>query len=151
MMAPAPYGMEHHYGSPPSMESPSKQRTPPNTTGSLTRIGYPPISQPYTDAKSSAPYAPTYSASPSMHGQGQSRRSTEPTGMPPYQGSSLPRSPYQQSMGPIRTSPTPMNYPSNAGEPSSMLSSAPQAYSYPAIHSNLPPASLGSNTSSYPP
>lgn len=29
MMAPAPYGMDHHYGSPPNLESPSKQWTPP--------------------------------------------------------------------------------------------------------------------------
>ncbi|OAG02669.1 uncharacterized protein CC84DRAFT_1188816 [Paraphaeosphaeria sporulosa] len=136
MMAPAPYGMEHHYGSPPNMESPSKQWTPP---------------QSYTDTKSStsASYAPTYTASPSMHGQPQSRRSTESSVMPPYQPS-LPRSPYQQSMGPTRTSPTPMNYGPNS-EPSPMLSSAPQAYSYPAVHSSLPAAALGSNTPNYPP
>ncbi|KAF1966775.1 hypothetical protein BU23DRAFT_485554 [Bimuria novae-zelandiae CBS 107.79] len=137
MMAPAPYGMEHHYGSPPNLESPS----------------YPPISQPYTDAKSStsASYAPTYSASPNMHAHHQSRRPTESSVMPPYPASSHPRSPYQQSMGPIRTSPTPMSYSGNSGEPSPMLSSAPQTYSYPAIQSNLPPASIGSNTSNYPP
>jgi hypothetical protein len=153
MMAPAPYGMEHHYGSPPNLESPSKQSTPLRmTVGSLTRIGYPPMSQSYTDNKSStsASYAPTYTASPSMHGQPHSRRATESSAMPPYQPS-LPRSPYQQSMGPTRTSPTPMNYAPNAGEPSPMLSSAPQAYSYPAVHSSLPAAPLGSNSQNYPP
>jgi hypothetical protein len=86
-----------------------------------------------------------------MHGQPQSRRATEPSGVAPYPSSSLPRSPYQQSMGPIRTSPTPMSYSANSGEPSPMLSSAPQTYSYPAMHSSLPPASIGNNTSSYPP
>lgn len=154
MMAPAPYGMEHHYGSPPNMDSPSEWPTPLGgaRAGSLTRTGYPPISQPYPDVKSSTStsYAPTYSVSPNMHGQPQSRRSTESSGMPPYTASSLSRSPYQQSMGPIRTSPTPMNYSTNSGEPSPMLSSAPQPYSYPAMHSNLPAASLGS-TPSYPP
>ena len=148
-MAPAPYG--DHYGSSPAMESPSKGKCPPSIVRRLTRIGYPPISQPYTDSKpsTSGSYAPPYPA-PSMQGQHQQRRSTEPSGVPPYQSASLPRSPYQQSMGPIRTSPAPMTYPSNT-EPSPMMSSAPQSYTYPAIHSNPHPASLGSNTSTYPP
>ncbi|KAF2685786.1 hypothetical protein K458DRAFT_299494 [Lentithecium fluviatile CBS 122367] len=136
MMAPAQYGMDH-YGSPPPLDSPS----------------YPPISQSYTESKhsTSTSYAPSYIASSSLQSQSQPRRSTEQSPLPPYQAPSMPRSPYQQPMGPMRTSPSPMSYPPASSEPSQLLSSAPLSYAYPAVHTNLPGQTLGSNTSSYPP
>lgn len=136
-MMPAPYGSLDHYGSPPS--------------------DYPPMShQQYAEQKpsSSGPYASTYAPSPNMHGQNQTRRSVEHPVLPPYQSSSVPRSPYQQTLGPMRASPTPINYPSTSNESAPMPSSTSHTYSYPAIHANLPGQNLntlGSSTSSYPP
>jgi hypothetical protein len=120
----------------------------------LTAPGYPPISQSYTEPKhstSSSSYASTYIASPSLQNQNQPRRSTEQSPLPPYQAPSIPRSPYQQPMGPMRTSPSPMSYPPSSSEPPQLLSSAPMSYAYPAVHTNLPAQTLGSNTSAYPP
>ncbi|KAF2252664.1 hypothetical protein BU26DRAFT_562387 [Trematosphaeria pertusa] len=135
MMAPAQYNMD--YVSPPPLDSPS----------------YPPISQSYSDTKasSSASYAPAYASSPNLQGHSHSRRSTEHPVLPPYQAPSMPRSPYQQALGPMRASPSPMSYPPTSSEPSPMLSSAPHSYPYPAVHANLPGQTLGSNSSSYPP
>ncbi|KAF2267653.1 hypothetical protein CC78DRAFT_64024 [Lojkania enalia] len=144
-MMPAQYPLDH-YGSPPALDSPS----------------YQPLNQhPYSESRtsqqqsqSSGAYAPTYTSSPSLQNQSQPRRSGEHTVLPPYQQpSSVPRSPYQQPLGSLRASPTPMSYPSTTSEPSSMLTSAPHTYPYPAIQTNLPGqgiAALGSNSSSYP-
>lgn len=135
-MMPAPYGSLDHYGSPPT--------------------DYPPMNhQQYADPKpsSSEPYSSTYATSPSMHGQHQSRRSGGHPVLPPYQASSIPRSPYQQTLGPMRASPTPMSYAPASNDSTSMSSSASHTYSYPAVHANLPAQNLSSlgSTSSYPP
>lgn len=120
----------------------------------LTQKGYPPIDSPYSDTKptSSAPYNPTYTPSHSLSSHNTSRRSIEhPQSLPPYQAPSMPRSPYQQSMAPVRTSASPMSYPMTTSEAPPLLSSAPQHYSYPAMHGNVPAQPLGSNSASYPP
>ncbi|KAF2869107.1 hypothetical protein BDV95DRAFT_112491 [Massariosphaeria phaeospora] len=140
-MMPAQYGSLDHYGSNSAINSPN----------------YPPMSQqPYSDAKpsTSGPYAHSYPHSPSLQSPGEPRRSGEHAVLPPYPPSSIPRSPYQQQLGPMRTSPGPMNYPPSSTESPSMLSSASHSYSYPAVHANHSGQSLsplGSNTSSYPP
>ncbi|CAI6338412.1 unnamed protein product [Periconia digitata] len=135
MMAPAPYAMD--YGSPHHLDSPT----------------YPPIESPYPDTKqtSSAPYPPSYAHSHSVSSHNTSRRSVDQPSLPPYQAPSMPRSPYQQSMAPVRTSASPMSYPMTTSEAPSLLSSAPQQYTYPAMHSNVPAQSLGSSSGSYPP
>ncbi|KAF2641364.1 hypothetical protein P280DRAFT_310852 [Massarina eburnea CBS 473.64] len=138
MMAPAPYGMDH-YGSPHHLDSPND---------------YPPMTSPYTESKytSSAPYTPTYAPAHGLSSHNISRRSTELSApLPPYQAPSMPRSPYQQSMAPVRTTPSPLQYPTSSSEGAPMLSSAPQNYPYPAIHSNHPGQALGNNSNSYPP
>ncbi|KAF1956542.1 hypothetical protein CC80DRAFT_472038 [Byssothecium circinans] len=137
MMAPAQYGMAH-YGSPHHLESPSD---------------YPPMTSTYTESKytSSTPYSSTYAPPHSLSSHDPSRRSTDLSAPhPSYQAPSLPRSPYQQSMAPVRTSNPPLHYPATSNEGPSMLSSAPQSYQYSA-QSNLPGQPLGSNSASYPP
>ncbi|KAF2707449.1 hypothetical protein K504DRAFT_504613 [Pleomassaria siparia CBS 279.74] len=132
-MMSAPYAsLDHHYGS--------------------SQSDYPPMShQQYAESKapSSGPYAPSYASSPSLHGQNQQRRSGEHPILPPYQPQSVPRSPYQQTLGPMRASPTPISYPPTSNESTPMSSSTSHSYSYPAVHANLPGQNL--NTSSYTP
>ncbi|KAF2660696.1 hypothetical protein K491DRAFT_701513 [Lophiostoma macrostomum CBS 122681] len=141
-MVPAQYGSLDHYGSPAALNSPN----------------YVPMNQHhYSDSRSahqlpstSGPYAASYTSSSNVPSQNQPRSSTEPNVLPPYQ----PRSPYQQTMGSMRASPTPMSYPPSSGEPSPMLSASSHAYSYPAPHGSVPSQGmtpLASNTSSYPP
>ncbi|PVH90405.1 hypothetical protein DM02DRAFT_578007 [Periconia macrospinosa] len=87
-------------------------------------------------------YDPTYASS-----HGASQRSIEqPQLLPPYQASS----PYQQSTTLVRTSASSTNYLMATSEASPLPSSAPQHYSYPAVH-GLPATPLGSNSTSYPP
>lgn len=152
MMAPAPYGMEH-YGSPHHLDSPSKRNTALNETDILTRKGYPPIESPYPESKptSSATYPPTYASSQNVSSQNASPRSVEqPQSLPSYQASAMTRSPYQQSMAPVRSSASTMTYPMTSSEAPPLPSSAPQHYSYPALH-GLPAAPLASHSASYPP
>lgn len=136
-MMPAPYGSLDHYGSPPTE--------------------YPPMShqQQYAEPKpsSSGAYSSTYATSPGMHNQHQPRRSGEHPVLPPYQPSAISRSPYQQTLGPMRASPTPMSYPPTSNDATPMSSSASHNYSYPAIHANLPAQNINSlgSTASYPP
>ncbi|KAF2176400.1 hypothetical protein K469DRAFT_723246 [Zopfia rhizophila CBS 207.26] len=140
-MMPAQYEPLPHYGSPPSLESPSYS--------TMNQQQYPESRPAHQQPQTSAAYAPTYTSSPALQSQNPQRRSGDHATLPPYQ-SSVPRSPYQ-----LRASPTPpMNYSPASSDPPPMLSSAPPTYgNYTSIH-NLPGQSippLGSNTSSYPP
>ncbi|KAF2737925.1 hypothetical protein EJ04DRAFT_561084 [Polyplosphaeria fusca] len=139
-MMPAQYDL--HYGSPPSLDSPN----------------YPPMNHAFSDSRAphqpqtTQSYAPPYTSSPSL--QSESRRPAEHNILPPYQPSSVPRSPYQQTAGSMRASPTPMSYATTSSEPSPMLSSAPHSYPYPPVHAPLPGQGVNgipSNSSSYPP
>ncbi|KAF2466722.1 uncharacterized protein BDR25DRAFT_74307 [Lindgomyces ingoldianus] len=142
---PAQYGsLDHHYGSPPTLDSPSYP--------SMNQQTYPEPRSSQPPPQSSGTYVPSYTSSPSLQNHRHSSRPGEQTVLPPYQPS-VPRSPYQPPLGSMRASPTPISYPPSS-EPSPMLSSAPHSYPYPAIHTSLPGQNIGtmaSTSSSYPP
>ncbi|KAF2277559.1 uncharacterized protein EI97DRAFT_457560 [Westerdykella ornata] len=122
----------------------------PAQYGSMNHYGDQSYQQSYADSRvsshqptSSGAYIPGYtSRSPAAD-----QRSNI---LPPYQQPSVPRSPYQQPIGSLRTSPAPM-YPPASGE--AVLNSS-QSYPFPALHPGLPGqvlSPLPSNSPSYPP
>ncbi|KAF2814053.1 uncharacterized protein BDZ99DRAFT_516674 [Mytilinidion resinicola] len=130
-MVPSHYGSMDQYGSSAPLDSHSYQMR--------------------QQSQSSAGYAPAYVSSPPL--RSQSGRSE--AGMPPYQSTSIPRSPYQQPLGPMRGSPTPMSYPPGSSDSSAIIGTPPaHSYGYPAMQPTLPNqpiSSLGNHGSSYPP
>ncbi|KAF2500091.1 hypothetical protein BU16DRAFT_556578 [Lophium mytilinum] len=147
-MVPSQYGSMDQYGSSTPLDSHSKdfRGTEPRAT-LMMLAGY----QMGQQSQSSATYAPAYVSSPPL--RSQSGRSE--AGMPPYQPTSIPRSPYQQPLGPMRGSPTPMSYPQGSNDSSAIIGTPPQhPYAYPAMQPTLPNqpiGSLGNHGSSYPP
>ena len=102
--------------------------------------------------QTSSAYPPTYASSPAL--RGHSSRTADQAAVPHYQSTQVPRSPYQQPLGSMRASPGPIGYPASSNDASSILSSPPHSYSYPALQPTMPGqnmAPLGSNSSSYPP
>ncbi|OCK90936.1 uncharacterized protein K441DRAFT_229651 [Cenococcum geophilum 1.58] len=142
-MVPSQYGSLEQYGSPAPLESQNySMGQQQHYSGSRQQQHQPQTSSAY----------PTYASSPAL--RGHSSRTADQTAVPHYQSTQVPRSPYQQPLGSMRASPGPIGYPASSNDASSILSSPPHSYSYPALQPTIPGqnmAPLGSNSSSYPP